>query len=292
MQEFSSLIIEPALIAMLSWWFGTGIILLLVRVPQARFSTARFFWSLISIPALYLISQSMLDNSNANAYIGFVSTIVIWGWHELAFLTGWISGSRRVELQKDMTIWSRFKQSVEVIWHHELALFITLLFLVFLQAGHPNHTAICTFTLLWLMRLSSKLNLFFGVPQVGEEYLPQHLAYLGSYFRKSAVSSFFYVSISLSLITWIYIVWQSQSGQVSITPHWVLLATLLGLAIVEHVLMVIPFSLEKVWGWALESKWTTVIDENKNPLAEAIEEKLIIPIANSNLLKNHGINSK
>lgn len=292
MQDFTSLIVEPTLIAMISWWFGTGIILLLVRVPQHRFASAMMFWTTLSIPAVYMISQSMLDNSNASVYSGFISTIVIWGWHELAFLTGWISGSRRTRLDHNLNLWNRFKQSVQVIWHHELALFITLMFLLYLQSDHPNHTAICTFTLLWLMRLSSKLNLFFGVPQVGEEYLPHHLAYLGSYFKKSKVSFFFFISISLSCMAWGLIVWQGQSGQVSITPHWVLLATLLGLAIVEHVLMVIPFSLEKVWGWALRSKWTKGINNKSIPLADAIEEKLMMPIVNTNLMKKHRIEPK
>jgi hypothetical protein len=38
--------------------------------------------------------------------------------------------------------------------------------------------ALCTFALLWRTRLSAKLNLFFGVPFVGENnILPVHLRY-------------------------------------------------------------------------------------------------------------------
>ena len=294
MQEFISLIVQPALIAMLSWWFGTGIILLLVRLPKERFSIARGFWTLMSVAALFFIAQSMRDDSNSSAYLGFISTIVLWGWHELAFLTGWIAGSRKSELENNLTFWNRFKQSVQVIWHHELALFATLVVLLLLQIGRPNHTAICTYALLWLMRLSSKLNLFFGVPQVGEEYLPAHLSYLGSYFKKSAVSLFFYLSMGLSCVTWVLIVWQGQSGQVSITPHWVLLATLLGLAIVEHLLMMIPFSLERVWGWALKSRWNKKASHPAKHFTDVLEDQLIIPISISNptLLKNSRIESK
>ena len=227
MQDFSSFI-EPSSVALISWWFGTGIILLLVRLPKEQFSPARLSWTLISIPALYFTYQSMLENTNANAYMGFISTIVLWGWHELAFLTGWISGPRRVPLEAGLGLWDRFKQSVQVVWHHELALFVTLILLVIVQIGHPNHTAMCTFALLWLMRLSSKLNLFFGVPQVGEQYLPTHLTYMGSYFRKKPVGVFFYCTMGLSIAAWLYLIWQAHEGLVTITSHWVLLADLCG----------------------------------------------------------------
>ena len=289
MQEFSNLILEPSLIALVSWWFGTGIILLLVRIPKQWFAVARGFWSLISIPALFCCYQSMQENSNANAYIGFISTIILWGWHELTFLTGWISGSRKQSLDPNLNTWNRFKQSVQVIWHHELALFLNLMLLLGMQTGHPNHTAICTFTLLWLMRLSSKLNLFFGVPQVGEQYLPSQLAYMGSYFRKSAVGLFFYFTMSLSVLTWVGLVWQAHEGQVAITSHWVLLASLLGLAIVEHILMMIPLSLERVWGWALKNEPSL---ENENPSTSssgAFEDNLILPLANPSLLSGAAI---
>jgi len=144
--------------------------------------------------------------------------------------------------------------------------------LIFLQYGHPNHTAMCTFALLWLMRLSSKLNLFFGVPQVGEQYLPSHLVYMGSYFCKKAVGGFFFLTMSISLSAWLYLIWQAHEGLVTITSHWVLLASLLGLAIVEHVLMMVPLSLEKVWGWALKNDLNTPSQSNHtNPLVQSTQ---------------------
>jgi len=284
MQDFYNLIAEPTLIALLAWWFGTGIILLMVRLPQNKFPIARGFWTIISLAALFFIAKSMRDNSNSSTYIGFLSTIVIWGWHELAFLTGWICGSRKIKLEPNLQFWSRFKQSVEAIWHHELALFINLIVLLALQVGQPNHTAICTYTLLWLMRLSSKLNLFFGVPQVGEQYLPKHLTYMASYFRKCSGGPFFFFSMSISSIIWALIIFQAQSGQVEITLHWVLLAALLGLAIVEHILMMIPFSIESVWGWALRNKWIDVNKGKEILISEKLEDQIILPIATQSLL--------
>jgi hypothetical protein len=51
---------------------------------------------------------------------------------------------------------------------------------------------------------------------------------------------------------------QAQAPSQSITTGWVLLASLLGLAIVEHALMIVPVPLERVWAWALERQHVSV----------------------------------
>ena len=197
------------------------------------------------------VYESMREVSVANAYLAFGSVIVMWGWHELAFLTGWITGPRKVALTEGAQGWLRFKESVQVMLHHELALLINFGVLWWMQIDHPNHLALCTFALLWFMRLSAKLNLFFGVPQNGAQYLPPHLVYLASYFKTRLITPWFIVSISAAIGTWCWLVWQAQQGVMAITAGWVMLATLLGLAIVEHLIMIFPWPLERLWGWAM-----------------------------------------
>ena len=48
-----------------------------------------------------------------------------------------------------------------------------------------NRYGLWTFLVLWIMRQSAKLNLFFGVPNLGEQYLPAHLQEALSYFEAS-----------------------------------------------------------------------------------------------------------
>ena len=97
----------------------------------------------------------------------------------------------------------------------------------------------------------AKLNLFFGVPQNGAQYLPSHLQYLASYFRTRDLTAWFVLSMGVAMGTWFWLVWLAQQGAVAITTGWVMLATLLGLAIVEHIIMVFPWPLERLWGWAM-----------------------------------------
>ena len=51
------------------------------------------------------------------------------------------------------------------------------------SSGSANPTAAWTFTLLYAMRVSAKLNLYLGVRNLALDFLPPRLLYLGSYFR-------------------------------------------------------------------------------------------------------------
>jgi len=265
MIEFLSTTTGACLFAVFCWWLGTGAILWLVRLPTSTFRWSMFFLSFLLGLSLWTTSISMRSHSVLNAYIGFVSVIAMWSWHEMAFLTGWLAGPRRVALDPGLSLNRRFGQSVMALLYHEVALLFNFGVLLALQQGQPNHVALCTFALLWCMRLSAKLNLFFGVPQVGEQYLPVHLRYIGSYFKRGRISPFFFFTITLSVVIWTWMVWELKTGAVTISTGWVLLSSLLGLAIIEHLLMVIALPLQRLWGWAMKrSPYGT----NRAPLAD------------------------
>lgn len=251
MTDLSSSVAAPALFALLCWWFGTGAILWLVRRPPGSFRRSLIACSALLAISLWTTQLSMRDHTVGNAYLAFASVIVMWAWHELAFLTGWLTGPRRAPLQPGAHGWQRFKQSTQVVIWHELALLLNFAVLLWMQQGQPSHVALCTFAILWCMRFSAKMNLFLGVPEVGEQYLPRHLVYLGSYFRKGRLTAFYYCSVGASCALWAWIVWEVVSERVLVSTGWVLLASLLGLAIVEHVIMAFPTPMQKLWGWAM-----------------------------------------
>ena len=235
----------------LCWWLGTGVILWLDRLNPCSFRFSLAGWTVLLALSFWGVAHSMREVSVVNAYLAFGSVIVMWGWHELTFLTGWITGPRKTPLESGAQGWSRLVQSVQVMLYHELALLANFALLWWMQDGQQNHVAICTYALLWFMRLSAKLNLFFGVPQNGAQYLPAHLKYLASYFRTRDMTLWFVLSMGAAMGTWFWLVWLAQQGAVAITTGWVMLATLLGLAIVEHVIMIFPWPLERLWGWAM-----------------------------------------
>jgi len=251
MTDLLSSTLFAAVMALLSWWLGTGAILWLVRLPANMFRRSMSWLTVLLVLSLLGAGWSMREQSVMADYVGFVSVIAMWSWHEMAFLSGWITGPRKIAQDPSATGLRRFVLAVQALIYHELALLVNFGILFAMQQSLPNHVAMCTFALLWCMRLSAKLNLFFGVPQVGEQYLPQHLQYIGSYFRRSTITGCFYLTISLSGGTWLWLVLQAQRGAVEVSTGWILLATLLGLAIIEHVLMVFALPLQRLWGWAM-----------------------------------------
>jgi putative photosynthetic complex assembly protein 2 len=251
MPEFMQSVTAALAFALMSWWLGTGAILWLVRLRASSFRWSLLAATLVLILGLVGSGYSMRSAGSDSAYLAFASVILMWSWHELAFLTGWLTGPRRVALQVGAQGSQRLVQSVQAVAYHEVALLLNFAVLWIMQSGQPNHVALCTFALLWCMRLSAKLNLFLGVPQTGAQYLPVHLSYLASYFKRGPVTRFFFGTLAASALTLAWLIWEVRTGAVTATTGWVLLATLLGLAIVEHVLMAFPLSIEKLWGWAM-----------------------------------------
>jgi len=119
--------------------------------------------------------------------------------------------------------------------------------------GEPNQVGTLTFVVLWVMRTSAKLNLFLGVRNLSEEFLPPHLAYLQSFFRRRAMNPLLPVSVlgaSAVLVLWLLQINDPATSQAH-AVGMVLVATMLALAIVEHLLLVMPFPSTGLWRWAL-----------------------------------------
>lgn len=267
MPEFMQSVAAAFVFALLSWWLGTGLILWLVRLKASSFRRSLLLASAALLLGLAGAAYSMRSPGPDSAYLAFASVILMWSWHELAFLTGWLTGPRRVALQEGARGSQRLLQSIGAVAYHELALLLNFAVLWAMQIGQPNHVALCTFALLWCMRVSAKFNLFLGVPQTGAQYLPAHLSYLASYFKRAAVTPFFFLTLTGSALTLVWLIAQVHTGLATASTGWVLLATLLGLAIVEHVLMAFPLSIERLWGWAM----------NRSSPARPLSQATVLP---------------
>ena len=106
------------------------------------------------------------------------------------------------------------------------------------------------------MRLSAKLNVFLGVRNLNEQFLPDHLRYLHSYFRCRPGNRFFPVSViaigALAAAAWHGAV--AQSGTAFDVAACSFVAMLLSLAWLEHWFMVLPLPTERLWTWGLRSR--------------------------------------
>ncbi len=244
----------PPAAAVLLWWLGTGLVILLDRVPAAcggqktvTFVAATSF----TIAALLCIGRTAHDLGTGAAYAGFTCAVVVWGWHELAFLGGWLTGPRREPATPGARGHRRLLQAVQVLLWHELALLATAVGLWLWVGQGANPTAAWTFTLLYAMRVSAKLNLYLGVRNLALDFLPPRLRYLGSYFRQRPFNALMPWSLLGGAVVTGWLIKGAQLTTGGAQAAHLLLASLLTLALVEHLMMVLPLEPSALWRWAL-----------------------------------------
>lgn len=248
----------PPLVALLVWWLGTGIVMLLDGLPRVTFRLSLGAMTLVAVGALICIGRSAADASAAGAYAAFTCSVLVWAWHELAFLTGWLTGPRQRPCSAPGHGPTRFREAVQAILWHELAIIAMGVLIVAMTWGGANQVAAWTFALLWIMRLSAKLNLFLGVRNHGEEFLPPHLLYLGSYFRRRRMNALLPLSLIAGAGVVAFLIQTAlQTGSVGERTGCLLLASLLVLALLEHLMMVLPLSPVMLWRWALRGSPTS-----------------------------------
>jgi putative photosynthetic complex assembly protein 2 len=259
--------LAPFLYTVMVWWLGTGVVLYLDGRPPHTFrATLRAATWLAGI-AFVAVLLTRSDTTVRGAYVAFTAAVVIWAWNELAFLLGFVTGPRRRACDPSCRGVGHFFHAANAILHHELALLGTAALLAIATWTAPNPVAAWTFVALWAMRLGTKLNVFFGVPNLSEGLLPDHLRYLARYFRRRSMNAFFPLSVTLATAATIVFAQRFAAA----TPGSfdaaaaALLTALLGLGVLEHWFLVLPIPSEWLWRWGLRSR-----DADRSPAAGAI----------------------
>jgi putative photosynthetic complex assembly protein 2 len=248
-------LIVPVLFAIFVWWFSTGVVLLLNGMARTTFRWSVLISSLLAITALYGLSHTAGKLSVVNAYCAFTCALLIWGWHELTFLTGWLTGPRQ-QACTAASGWPRFIQAVAAILWHELSILAGGVAIAVITWNAANQVGLWTFAVLWVMRTSAKLNLFFGVLNLSEEFLPAHLTYLGSYFKRRRMNAFLPISIILSTLSLFYIALSAMNIDTPVADKVgsILVGSMLAMAILEHFLLVLPLPSTALWRWAMRNR--------------------------------------
>lgn len=248
-----------ALSALFLWWFSTGIILWRVRRADNEGHDAHLWSVLLGLPLLLAgtagLKETLDDPSATGSYLAFLSALSLWGWVELAFLSGVITGPNLRPCPPYAPMWERFFRAIGTILWHEILLIALLAGLVILSHGAPNIFGLWTFAILFFARISAKLNLFFGVPRIHTEFLPRPLAHLASHFRRASMNWVF--PISITALTFASACWIERAGSATTDGALIgftLLSALTLLALLEHWFMVIPLPDQKLWRWMLPER--------------------------------------
>ncbi|KNZ32866.1 MAG: photosynthetic complex assembly protein 2 [Methylibium sp. NZG] len=258
--------VVPVLFTLFVWWFSTGVILYLDGLPQRTFKWTMGAFTALLVLALGGLAASSVVASEAAAYCAFTCGLLVWAWQEVAFLLGYVTGPRRTACPPGATGWRRARYAFQAVQHHELALVLLGLAVLAVTWGGVNQTGLWTYLILWAMRQSAKLNVFLGVRNLNEGFLPDHLKYLQTYFARRPFNALFPFSVTLSTL-FAVLMWQaalaSAPGSFEATSL-ALAAGLLSLAVLEHWFLVLPLPFEALWNWGLRSR-TPLVPEALDP---------------------------
>jgi putative photosynthetic complex assembly protein 2 len=247
--------------AVFIWWFSTGVVLILNRLSTSAVRISQVASSALALAALAGLAHAARQPSVAGAYCAFTCALLVWGWNELSFLSGWITGPRRTPLPPRTAGWARFVASFQAVQWHELGILCTGIVVVGVTWDAPNQVGTATYLVLWVMRTSAKLNLFFGVRNLNEAFLPDHLAYLASFFRRRAMNPLLPISVLAAsaylalLISYATSAYATSAGtSATYAVGHALVGTMLALAILEHLLLVLPLDPSAAWRWAIAKR--------------------------------------
>ncbi len=241
----------PLLFATVLWFVATGFVLWLDKLPSHTWPVSITLASVASGFAMGGIIATAEETSAWAAYVAFACALVLWGWHELSFLMGFVTGPNRNPCPPDARGWRRFRLAASTLIYHEVAMFVCLLVMAAATWGKPNQTATLTFLLLFVMRLSAKFNIFAGVPHLSTEMMPDHMRYLASYFRIAPPRWFFILSVSGIAVLAAWLADLALSSRGGIATGYALAFALVALAFLEHGFLVVPWQDTAIFRWAM-----------------------------------------
>ena len=248
--------VYPTLFALFIWWFSTGVIMYLDGLPQRTFRWSMLGATIILLLALWGLVATANDTSLTGAYLAFTCGLLAWGWQQISFYMGYITGTRRVSCSEHCSGWRHFGHAVQVSIWHEFAIIAGAIVIFWLTWGGANQIGTWTFVVLWWMHQSAKLNVFFGVRNLNEEFLPEHLDFLKSYLTKKSMNLFFPVSVTISTMITVVLAQKAFATDASTfeAVGFTFLTVMMALAILEHWFLILPIPAAALWQWGLASR--------------------------------------
>jgi putative photosynthetic complex assembly protein 2 len=255
----------PIAYALCLWWFSTGLIFYLDQLPVRTFR-----WSMAGATALlglslYVIWNLASDTSLWAVYASFTAGVLAWGWQEISLYTGFVTGPRKHRCPEGCAGWRHFGHAIGVNLWHEIAIIAVAAVIAVLSWGSENQWGLWSYLLLWIMHLSARLNVFLGVRNVSEEFVPAHMEVLKSFLTRKPMNLLFPLSVTGGTIAAVLLFQNAFSAaNPGDMTGFLLLAALASLAVVEHWLLMLPLPVEKLFTWSLPQGRNAAKSRNSN----------------------------
>jgi putative photosynthetic complex assembly protein 2 len=255
----------PIAYALCLWWFSTGLIFYLDQLPVRTFRWSMAGATLLLAISLYVIGTGGADSSLWGVYAAFTAGVIAWGWQEISLYTGFVTGPRKQRCAPGCSGWRHFGHAIGVNLWHEAAIIAVAALIAALSWGSDNQWGLWSYLLLWVMHLSARLNVFLGVRNVSEEFVPAHMDVLKSFLTKKPMNLLFPLSVTGGTIAAVLLFQAAFSAtNASEAAGFSLLAALASLAVVEHWLLMLPLPVEKLFRWSLPTRQNVAKSRKSN----------------------------
>ncbi len=261
----------PTFFVLFIWWFSTGAVIYLNNLPKHTHRWSFLAATAMLVASLYGLYETSLSDSISAAYLSFTFGLTAWAWTQFTFYTGMITGPRTTPCPSSCKGPIHFWHAAETSLYHEIGAALLGVAVCFTTMTGKNHIGSWTYTIVWLMHSSAKVNAVLGVRNLNDHFFPEQLRYLTSFLKKRSMNLLFPVSITVSTVA-AAVLWH-KAMELQNNPFELLAFTfyivILALGIIEHWFLVLPIPAEALWNWSVKAR---------NALASADFEQIeIVP---------------
>lgn len=252
-------VMASMLLTVVLWWGSTAVIARLIVGNPERYPVLLRIFATIGATGFAVILATREVNSTASAVAALLAALAVWSWIEVTFLTGKITGLTGSKPANATTLRHGFVRHAisalaAILWH-ELLIVAMIVIVAVGTYDSSNDLALQVLLLLWLMRSSAKLNLFLGVRNLGEGFFPPHLQHLLGFMRQRRMNPLMPVSLLLAgAICGYFCTAALTASSTHDVAAATIIATLSVLALIEHLLMILPVPAETLWRWSLANR--------------------------------------
>ncbi len=238
------------------WWLFTGLALISAHQNPPIKNLLFGLSTVVAIVCLSSVPYIAADTSLLAVFVGFLFALLIWAWLELMFLMGVVTGPNKSSAPPGLGLGQRFKLALSTMIHHEVAVISVIGLTLFLGGNQPaNPIVFFVLLLLWLMRCSTKLNLFFGVRHFNNGWLPERHKHVVTYISVGKNSALMAPSALLAAVFAVLLFSRAfATDDASAALNLFLLAWVAMLAAIEHVFLMYRVGEEALWRWAVKSE--------------------------------------
>jgi putative photosynthetic complex assembly protein 2 len=245
----------PVLFVALLWWASTALLLRRTLQPASTYARTLAGTGILALIGVAAVIVTRDTSTSLAAGIAFAGALAVWALLEASYLLGFVTGPRARACPAGVSGLQRFGYGVRASLYHELSLVAAVGAIGMLMVDSVNTVAFSTLVALWLMRWSTKLNIFLGVRNLHGEFWPSHLQYLKTYARERPMNTLFPWSLLAIATACVLCAIDAVVARDPFTrTSAVLLGSILLFGLAEHLFLMLRVSDDVLWRPAIRTR--------------------------------------